>query len=153
MADALLAVEGLEAGYGEVQVLWGISLKAGRGQLTAIVGANGAGKTTMLRAIAGTITPWRGQVMFDRRRRDAGFHPRQGGAGLRAGAGRAAAVQRHERRRESRTWGFFKAGGAKLCRPPRSGFRHVSHGLPSGGVRSPARCPAANSRCWRSPAA
>jgi branched-chain amino acid transport system ATP-binding protein len=65
MADVLLLVEELEAGYGEVQVLWGISLKAGRGQLTAIVGANGAGKTTLLRAIAGTIRPWRGQVMFE----------------------------------------------------------------------------------------
>ena len=64
MADPLLAVEELEAGYGEVQVLWGISLQAGRGQLTSIVGANGAGKTTMLRAVAGTITPWRGKVMF-----------------------------------------------------------------------------------------
>ena len=65
MADALLEVEALEAGYGEVQVLWGVSLKAARGQLTAIVGANGAGKTTMLRAVAGTITPWRGRVMFE----------------------------------------------------------------------------------------
>jgi len=64
MPDALLAVEALEAGYGEVQVLWGVSLNAGRGQLTAIVGANGAGKTTMLRAIAGTIAPWRGRVTF-----------------------------------------------------------------------------------------
>ena len=64
MPDALLAVEALEAGYGEVQVLWGVSLNAGSGQLTAIVGANGAGKTTMLRAIAGTIAPWRGRVTF-----------------------------------------------------------------------------------------
>ncbi len=64
MADALLKVEGLEAGYGEVQVLWGISLAAGRGHLTAIVGANGAGKTTTLRALAGTIAPWRGRVVF-----------------------------------------------------------------------------------------
>ncbi len=67
MADPLLAVEGLEAGYGEVQVLWGISLSVGRSQLTAIVGANGAGKTTMLRAIAGTITPSRGRVTFEGR--------------------------------------------------------------------------------------
>ncbi len=65
MADPLLAVEGLEAGYGEVQVLWGISLKSGSGELTSIVGANGAGKTTMLRAIAGTISPWRGRVTFN----------------------------------------------------------------------------------------
>jgi branched-chain amino acid transport system ATP-binding protein len=64
MPDALLEVEALDAGYGEVQVLWGVSLNAGSGQLTAIVGANGAGKTTMLRAIAGTITPWRGRVTF-----------------------------------------------------------------------------------------
>jgi branched-chain amino acid transport system ATP-binding protein len=65
MADALLEAEALEAGYGEVQVLWGISLKARRGQLTAIVGANGAGKTTTLRALAGSIAPWRGKVTFD----------------------------------------------------------------------------------------
>jgi len=65
MAETLLEVDALEAGYGEVQVLWGVSLKAGRGQFTAIVGANGAGKTTMLRAIAGTITPWRGRVLFE----------------------------------------------------------------------------------------
>ena len=55
-SDALLSVEGLEAGYGEVQVLWGLSLKARRGKLTAIVGANGAGKTTTLRAVAGTLS-------------------------------------------------------------------------------------------------
>ena len=57
MAKAVLEVEALETGYGEVQVLWGVSLSASRGKLTSIVGANGAGKTTMLRAIAGTITP------------------------------------------------------------------------------------------------
>jgi branched-chain amino acid transport system ATP-binding protein len=64
-SDTLLSVEGLEAGYGEVQVLWGLSLKARRGKLTAIVGANGAGKTTTLRAVAGTLSPWGGRVTFD----------------------------------------------------------------------------------------
>jgi len=67
MAEALLVIEKLEAGYGEVQVLWGVSLQALRGKLTAIVGANGAGKTTMLRAIAGTIVPWGGRVTFEGR--------------------------------------------------------------------------------------
>jgi branched-chain amino acid transport system ATP-binding protein len=64
-SDVLLSVEGLEAGYGEVQVLWGLSLKARRGKLTAIVGANGAGKTTTLRAVAGTLTPWGGRIVLD----------------------------------------------------------------------------------------
>jgi branched-chain amino acid transport system ATP-binding protein len=63
--EALLTVESLEAGYGEVQVLWGLSLTARRGALTAIVGANGAGKTTTLRAVAGSIAPWRGKVTFE----------------------------------------------------------------------------------------
>jgi branched-chain amino acid transport system ATP-binding protein len=46
MSEAILSVEALEAGYGEVQVLWGISLGAAQGRLTTIVGANGVGKTT-----------------------------------------------------------------------------------------------------------
>ena len=50
-------LQGLEAGYGEVQVLWGISLGRARGELTTIVGANGAGKTTTLRAVVGGISP------------------------------------------------------------------------------------------------
>ncbi len=65
MTEALLQVEALEAGYGEVQILWGVSLAARRGQLTAIVGANGAGKTTTLRAVAGSILPWKGKVTFE----------------------------------------------------------------------------------------
>jgi branched-chain amino acid transport system ATP-binding protein len=64
MTEALLRVEGLEAGYGEVQVLWGITLAAAPGQLTTIVGANGVGKTTTLRAIAGSLRPWNGRVLF-----------------------------------------------------------------------------------------
>jgi branched-chain amino acid transport system ATP-binding protein len=64
MSDALLQVEGLATGYGEVQVLWGLSLDAARGRLTTLVGANGAGKTTMLRAVVGTLAPWSGRVLF-----------------------------------------------------------------------------------------
>ncbi|HLX79102.1 MAG TPA: ABC transporter ATP-binding protein [Burkholderiales bacterium] len=65
MTRALLEVEALEAGYGEVRVLWGISLGAAAGHLTTIVGANGVGKTTALRAIAGSIRPWGGRILFD----------------------------------------------------------------------------------------
>jgi branched-chain amino acid transport system ATP-binding protein len=65
MSDALLEVEALTAGYGEVQILWGITLAVQRGHLTTMVGANGAGKTTTLRAVTGSIAPWAGKVLFE----------------------------------------------------------------------------------------
>ena len=61
MSDFLLQVEDLEAGYDGVQVLWGISLKVKRGTMTTLLGANGAGKTTSLRAITGSLRPRRGE--------------------------------------------------------------------------------------------
>ena len=61
MSETLLQVEGLEAGYGDVQVLWGISLKVARGSMTTLLGANGAGKTTSLRAITGALASARRQ--------------------------------------------------------------------------------------------
>ncbi len=64
MAEPILQVEALEAGYGEVQILWGVGLRAAPGHLTTIVGANGAGKTTTLRAVVGGIMPRRGRVIF-----------------------------------------------------------------------------------------
>jgi len=60
---ALLEVEDLEAGYGAVTVLRGVSLQVGDGQVVGVLGPNGAGKTTMLRALSGVVRP-RGQVRF-----------------------------------------------------------------------------------------
>jgi branched-chain amino acid transport system ATP-binding protein len=65
MSDAALELQNLESGYGEVQVLWGISLKARAGNLTTIIGANGAGKTTALRTTMGGLRPWKGRVMLN----------------------------------------------------------------------------------------
>jgi len=50
-----LAVAGLHAGYGPVEVLHGIDLTVGDGEVVVVLGANGAGKTTLMRAISGTI--------------------------------------------------------------------------------------------------
>ena len=61
----LLEVDSLEAGYNGVQILWGVSLKIRRGTMTTLVGANGAGKTTSLRAITGSIRPMSGRVIFE----------------------------------------------------------------------------------------
>jgi branched-chain amino acid transport system ATP-binding protein len=64
VSDVLLQVDGLEAGYDDVQVLWGISLNVARGAMTTLLGANGAGKTTSLRAITGSLHPRAGTVVF-----------------------------------------------------------------------------------------
>ncbi|MEK7441357.1 MAG: ABC transporter ATP-binding protein [Chloroflexota bacterium] len=60
-----LQVKSLEAGYGEVQILWSLSLELQRGKLTSLVGSNGSGKTTLLRAVTGLVKPWKGNVTFD----------------------------------------------------------------------------------------
>jgi branched-chain amino acid transport system ATP-binding protein len=58
----LLVVDGLEATYGETQILWGTSFTVDAGSITALVGSNGAGKTTTLKAVAGLTPPRRGDV-------------------------------------------------------------------------------------------
>ena len=60
----MLEVIGLEAGYGEIQILWDVSLSVSEGEVVTLLGANGAGKTTMIRAIAGEITPSNGIIKF-----------------------------------------------------------------------------------------
>ncbi len=63
-ADRVLEVQGLDAGYGDVQVLWGVSLRVNRGEAVALIGSNGAGKTTLLRSISGTLPARGGHVAF-----------------------------------------------------------------------------------------
>jgi branched-chain amino acid transport system ATP-binding protein len=60
-----LEIEGLDAGYGEVRVLHGVSLRADAGGITAVIGSNGAGKTTLLRVLAGLIAPTAGRIRLD----------------------------------------------------------------------------------------
>jgi branched-chain amino acid transport system ATP-binding protein len=63
MADALLELEDVEARYGPVRALHGVTLSVGHGEVVAVLGANGAGKTTTLRAISGTVRR-RGRIAF-----------------------------------------------------------------------------------------
>ena len=60
---ALLELAGVEARYGPVKALHGVSLEVGEGEFVAVLGANGAGKTTMLRAVSGTVRR-SGDVIF-----------------------------------------------------------------------------------------
>ena len=64
MPEELLAIEGLSAGYGDVRVLWDISLAVAAGEITCIVGSNGAGKTTLLRTISGLVPATSGRIAF-----------------------------------------------------------------------------------------
>lgn len=64
-AEVLLKVDGLESCYGRIKALKGISLEVRRGETVALVGANGAGKTTFLRALSGVQAMSAGHVFFD----------------------------------------------------------------------------------------
>ncbi len=59
-----LEVENLEAAYGKVQVLWGVSLRVEDGEFVTVVGSNGAGKTTMLRTISSLIRATEGTIQL-----------------------------------------------------------------------------------------
>jgi branched-chain amino acid transport system ATP-binding protein len=61
----LLTLEGVDAFYGDLQALHGVSLEVRAGELMALVGANAAGKTTTLRVISGTLPARGGRVLFD----------------------------------------------------------------------------------------
>jgi branched-chain amino acid transport system ATP-binding protein len=60
-----LAVENLHAAYGEIEVLHGVSLAVEKGQIIALLGANGAGKSTAIKAILGLVKPTSGRVLLD----------------------------------------------------------------------------------------
>ncbi|MEJ5239911.1 MAG: ABC transporter ATP-binding protein [Anaerolineales bacterium] len=63
----ILEIQDLTSGYGEVQILWGCSMQVEEGKLTALIGSNGVGKTTILRTIMGLIRPWSGSIRFEGR--------------------------------------------------------------------------------------
>ena len=65
MSDPLLSVQGLSVSYGRVQAVRDVSFEAGRGSLVTLVGANGAGKTSVLNAVSGLLKPRKGKVVFD----------------------------------------------------------------------------------------
>src|SRR5436190_21586039 len=65
MAEPILAVSGLYAGYGATEILRGVDLTVNPGEIVAVLGSNGAGKSTLNRAISGVLRPWSGTIQFD----------------------------------------------------------------------------------------
>jgi branched-chain amino acid transport system ATP-binding protein len=62
--EPLLQVAGLSSGYGDVQILWDVSLEVRQGEVVALIGANGAGKTTLLYTISQLLRPRKGTIRF-----------------------------------------------------------------------------------------
>ncbi|HQR45698.1 MAG TPA: ATP-binding cassette domain-containing protein, partial [Thermoanaerobaculia bacterium] len=61
----MLEVAGVDVFYGNVQALWDVSFRVGAGEIVTLIGANGAGKSTMLRAISGLLAPRSGRILFE----------------------------------------------------------------------------------------
>ncbi|SEG53517.1 ABC transporter ATP-binding protein [Halobellus limi] len=61
---SLLEVDSIDVAYGNVQVLWDVSLSVDKGETVALLGANGAGKTTTLKTICGDLSPMDGEIRY-----------------------------------------------------------------------------------------
>ena len=106
----MLSVEGLNQAYGESQILWDMKLDVPEGSCTCLMGRNGVGKTTFLRAIMGTLRTRSGKVNF---RRGGAFGatpgaPRAARYRLRAAGSRDFSAA--QRARKSRAWRGCRTG-------------------------------------------
>jgi len=66
----VLEIRGISTSYGQVQVLWDVSLSVGDGELVCLLGPNAAGKSTTMKTILGLVQPFAGEVSFGGRRID-----------------------------------------------------------------------------------
>ena len=64
MADTLLKVKGLKVAYGGIQAVKGVDMEVREGELVSLIGSNGAGKTTSMKAITGTLSPQEGDIEY-----------------------------------------------------------------------------------------
>ena len=149
----ILQIDGLELYYGDAQALDGISLGAEEGELIAIVGANGAGKSSLIRTIAGIETPRAGRIAF--RGRDITGLPSYRICNL--GIGQVAEGRQifpsltvEENLRDGRA---AAPRARRHGRAPCARCSPCSRAWRSAAARRPAPCRAASSRCWRSAAA
>jgi len=63
----VLSIEGLNVLYGDIQVLWDVSIRVEQGEVVTILGPNGAGKTTLMKTISGLLRPSGGAILFEGR--------------------------------------------------------------------------------------
>jgi len=61
----VLEIKNIDVFYGDVQVIWNVSFNVNRGEVVALIGANGAGKSTILKTISGILRPRKGEILFE----------------------------------------------------------------------------------------
>ena len=61
----MLEIRGIDVSYGDLQVLWDVSFRVDEGEVVVLVGANGAGKSTVLKTISALLTPGRGEILLE----------------------------------------------------------------------------------------
>jgi branched-chain amino acid transport system ATP-binding protein len=65
--NIMLEIRNIDVFYGDVKVIWEVSFEVKQGEIVALIGANGAGKSTILKTISGILRPRRGEVLFETR--------------------------------------------------------------------------------------
>ena len=148
---ALLEVQDIRARYGNIEALKGVSLTVEVGEVVTLIGSNGAGKSTTLRAITGLTPASAGRIIFE------GKEITRVSAQEIVGHGIALSPEgRHcfprMSVRENLDMGAFRRRGPEVATGPRACVHRCFPAFRSGRTRRRARCPAANSRCWPSAA-
>jgi ABC-type polar amino acid transport system ATPase subunit len=148
--NGLLEVSDLEVAYGPSQVLFGVDLAMAEGEAATLLGRNGMGKTTTLRAICGLQAVKTGSIRFAGERIDGWRPDRIGRAGI-------ALVPEGRQVFPNLTvasicWPFSPTGAASATRGRRPASANSSRHCGCAQETSATSSPAANSRCWRSAA-
>ena len=142
---------GLEAGYGRVPVLEKVSLEVRQGELVALLGANGAGKSTVMRALSGLLRPVAGTIRLDGTQIERLEAHRIAASGL-ALVPEGRQVFPELCVRDNLELGAHTRDGTTLAADIETMFQRFPR-LRERSTSAPASCPAASSRCWRSRAA
>ena len=103
----MLEVKKINVFYGDAQALWDISFAVSKGEIVTLVGSNGAGKSTTLKAISGLVPPSSGEISLEGTRIDRDARPPHRGDGHRPDPGRPAAVAGPQRVGENLELGAY----------------------------------------------
>ena len=151
MAEPMLAISGLHAGYGATEILRGIDLTVNAGEIVAVLGSNGAGKSTLNRVISGVTRAWRGTIRFE----SSAIERENAAAIVKRGLIHVPEGRRifpNMTVRENLDLGAYRRGRDRRAHN-RDRVFSIFPGWPNGRASAPAPCRAVSSRCSPSGAA